>query len=294
MITGDSPALEFCIGLGFSPLHQYVPIAKAADDTGWHSVAVSDHVVNPETISSVYPYTEFGERRWGPFTEFADPWVAVAAMAGATERLQFFTNVYVLPMRPPFAVAKAVGTASAVSGGRVALGVGMGWMEEEFALMEQSFRGRGKRADEMLEVLRKLWAGGWVEHHGDFYDFDRLEMTPAPGHVPIYVGGVSEAAMRRAARHDGWVSDLHTADELTEICAKLHGYRAELGRSEEPFAVLAACRDAWDLDGYHRLADIGVTHLLTQPWFFYSGDTADLGERIDGIHRFADEIIAKF
>jgi len=286
--------VKFCIALGFSPLDHYVPIARAADEHGWELVTVSDHVANPETIESVYPYTKDGGRRWEPFTEFADPWVAIGAMAAATDRLRFTTNIYVLPMRPPFIVAKAVGTAAAISGGRVALGVGMGWMAEEFALLEQPFRRRGKRADEMLAVLRKLWAGGWVEHHGEFYDFDRLEMTPAPGPIPVYVGGVSDAALRRAARHDGWISDLHTTEELAGICATLAGYRAEAGRAHEPFAVLAACTDAWDLDGYRRLEAVGVTHLVTQPWLFYAGDTLDLGERVDGVKRFAEDIIARF
>ena len=145
----------------------------------------------------------------------------------------------------------------------------------------------------MIEVLRKLWAGGWVEHHGEHYDFAPLEMTPAPGDVPIYVGGISDAALRRAARNDGWISDLHTTDELRDICERLHAHRAELGREHEPFAVLASCKDAWDLDGYRRLEEVGVTHLVTQPWLFYAGDTTDVEERVDGIRRFADEVIAR-
>ena len=286
--------MKFCIGLGFSPVDQYLPLAKAADERGWDTIAVSDHVVNPETITSVYPYTQDGGRRWEPFTPWADPWVAIGAMAAITERLRFTTNVYVLPMRTPFHVAKVVATAAALSGGRVALGIGMGWMEEEFALLEQPFARRGKRADEMLEVLRALWAGGWVEHHGEFYDFGRVEMTPAPGHLPIYVGGLSDAALRRAARNDGWISDLHTTAELTDICSRLAAMRAEIGRDGEPFAVLASCRDAWDLDGYRRLEDAGVTHLVTQPWYFYAGETDDIAARVEGIHRFADDIIDRY
>jgi probable F420-dependent oxidoreductase len=292
--TGGPP-LEFCIALSFSPLDHFVPLAKAADEAGWHAVALSDHVANPEVIESVYPYTEDGGRRWEPFTPWADPWVAIGAMAGSTTSIRFFTNVYVLPMRPPATVAKAVGTAAVISGNRVALGVGMGWMEEEFRLLEQPFARRGKRADEMLEVLEKLWAGGWAEHHGEFYDFDRLEMSPAPTErIPIYVGGMSEAALRRAARHDGWISDLHTVDELREITTKLRRYREELGKADEPFAVVGSTLEAVDLDGYRRVADAGVTHLLTMPWVFYSGFTDDIDARVDGVRRFADDIIARY
>lgn len=287
--------MKFCFALSFSPLDQYLTLAKAADEHGWDAVACSDHVVNPETITSVYPYTADGGRRWEPFTEWPDCWVSIGAMAAVTERLQFFTNVYVLPMRNPFNVAKAVGTAAVLSNNRVSLGIGMGWMEEEFAALEQPFGKRGKRADEMIEVLRTLWSGGWVEHHGEFYDFDRLEMTPTPTHqVPILVGGISAPAFKRAARNDGWVSDMHTIAEFAEIRKQLDAERAAIGREDTQFAMVGSCVDAFDYDGYRRLEDVGVTHLLTMPWVFYYGFTEDPQERLDGIRRFADDIISKF
>jgi alkanesulfonate monooxygenase SsuD/methylene tetrahydromethanopterin reductase-like flavin-dependent oxidoreductase (luciferase family) len=198
-------------------------------------------------------------------------------------------------MRPPFVVAKELATAAVMSNDRVALGIGMGWMEEEFNALEQPFARRGKRADEMLDVMRKLWAGGWVEHHGEFYDFDALEMTPAPSSpIPVYVGGISDAAMRRAARNDGWVSDLHTIDELEQYRIRLDEERAKIGRSDAPFAVVVSCSDAFDYDGYRRLEDVGVTHLITMPWVFYAGFTDDLTQKLDGVRRFADDIITKF
>ena len=287
--------MKFCFALSFSPLDQYVPLAKVADETGWDAVCCSDHVINLETIASVYPYTDDGGRRWEPFTPWPDCWVAIGGMAAATERIRFFTNVYVLPMRNPFNVAKAVGTAAVLSGNRVALGIGMGWCEEEFDALEQPFARRGKRADEMIDVLRALWNGGWVEHHGEFYDFDKLEMTPAPtGRVPIYVGGLSDAALRRAARNDGWVSDMHTIEEFRAIRAKIDEERAKLDRADTDFAMIGACVDAFDYDGYRRLEDAGVTHLMTMPWVFYGGMTDDLQQKIDGVRRFADDIIAEF
>ena len=287
--------MQFGVPVAFTPLEQYLPLARAADDAGYGFLATPDHVVNHETKTSAYPYTKDGAPRYEPFTPWSDPWVAIGAMAAVTERLRFLTNVYVLPMRPPFAVAKTVATAAVLSGNRVALGVGMGWNADEFALMEQPFRQRGKRADEMLEVLAKLWAGGWVEHHGEFYAFDRVEMAPSPTErIPVYVGGLSEAALRRAARHDGWISDLHRSDELVDICATLHRYRTELGRAGEPFAVVGSSKDAVALDDYRRLSDGGVTHLLTMPWVFYAGFTDDLDQRVDGMRRFAEDILQRW
>jgi probable F420-dependent oxidoreductase len=287
--------MRFSIGLAYAPPEHYLPLAKAADEAGYHAIAVSDHVLNLEELQSPYPYTADGSRRWKPFTPWMDPWVSIGAMAAVTERLHFFTNVYVLPMRNVFHAAKAVGTAAAISGNRIALGIGMGWCEEEFDLMEQPFRKRGARADEQLEVMRKVWTGQMVDHHGDFYDFPNLEMNPrvtAP--VPVYVGGTSEAALKRAARNDGWISDMASTEELGDYRKRIDAYRDEYGRSEEPFAMVGSASDAVDVDGYRRVADVGVTDLLTMPWFFYSGFTDDLQLKIDGTYRFAEDVLAHF
>lgn len=287
--------MEFCIATAFSPVDQLVPLARAAEEHGFAAVSLSDHVVNPVELRSSYPYTPDGSRRWEMGTPWPDPWVAIGAMSAVTERLRFFTNVYVLPARTPFAVAKAVGTAAALSGDRVALGVGMGWMREEFEAMEQDFGRRGRRADEMLEVIAKLLTGEVVEHHGEFYDFEPLEMLPAPSSpVPVWVGGMSDAALRRAARNDGWISDIHTIEEIAGFRARIDDLRRELGREELPFAMVCSSLDAVDYDGYRRLEEVGVTHLLTMPWVFYGGFTDDLGARLDGIARFAEDILARW
>jgi probable F420-dependent oxidoreductase len=287
--------MEFVLATAFSDPTHYLPLARAADEHGWHYVTVSDHVVHPTTIESVYPYTPDGSLRWEEENPWPDPWVSIGAMAGATQQLRFMTNIFVLPMRNPFLVAKTVGTAAVISGNRVSLGVGVGWMKEEFVLLEQDFHTRGKRADEMIEVMRKLWTGERVEHHGRFYDFESLRMTPAPTErIPIYVGGLSEAAMRRTARlADGWVSDMHSLEEFRQIVATLREYRKEYGREADPLHVIGACTDAFDVDGYRRLEEVGVTHLQTMPWVFYGGG-ADLQSKIDGIARFAEEVLAKF
>lgn len=293
MTTGQS--LQFCFSGTFSRTDELVPLAKAGDEHGWSTMTVSDHLINPVETRSRYPYTKDGTRRWEMGTEWPDPWVTIGHLAAVTQRLRFLTTVFILPARMPIHVAKQVGTAAVLSDNRIELGIGMGWMEEEFDLAGTPFGKRGKRADEMLEVLRKLWTGDVVEHHGDHFDVPALEMLPAPtAPVPVIVGGVSEAALRRAARNDGWVSDLHTIEELAEIRKQIDVYRHEYGREEEPFAMYGSVKDAWDLDGYRRVADAGVTHLVTMPWYFYAGVDADLAGKIDGIRRFADDIIAKW
>ena len=287
--------MKFVVSFAFSSSEHLVDMARAADEAGFDSIAMSDHVVHPEKIKSPYPYTRDGSTRWEPFTDWPDCWVAVGAMAAVTRQVRFVTGVYVLPMRNPFLVAKAVGTAAVLSHDRVALGIGAGWMEDEFDLMQQPFAQRGRRMDEMIAVMRLLWGGGMVEHHGEFYDFDRLEMSPVPkAEIPIYVGGISEPALKRAARvGDGWISDLHSSDELRDIVARLRTYRADSARAGRPFSVLAAASDAFDLDGYRRLADAGVTHVMTMPWIFYGGSILSLDDKRDGMRRFGDEVIRK-
>jgi probable F420-dependent oxidoreductase len=287
--------MEFCFSATFSQPDELVALATTGDEHGWSTLSVSDHLINPVETRSTYPYTKDGTRRWEMGTPWPDPWITIGHLSAVTRRLRFLTTVYILPARTPVHVAKQVGTAAVLSGNRVGLGIGMGWMEEEFDAMGTPFARRGKRADEMLEVLRKLWTGEVVEHHGEFFDVPPLEMLPAPTvPVPVYVGGVSEAALRRAARHDGWVSDLHTIEELAAIRAQIERYREEYGRTEVPFAVFGSARDAWDLDGYRRVHEAGVTHLITMPWYFYAGADADVAGKVDGIKRFADDVIAKW
>ncbi|MCP5059608.1 MAG: TIGR03619 family F420-dependent LLM class oxidoreductase [bacterium] len=287
--------LRFVTSLAFQPPAHLAPLAKAADEAGFDAVALSDHVIHPEKLETPYPYTDDGKPRWEPFTNWPDPWVTAGALLGVTERLRVISSVFVLPMRNPFLVAKAVGTAAVLSGGRVALGVGAGWMADEFELMEQPFPGRGRRMDEMIEVLRQLWQGGWVEHHGEFYDFPRLEMSPVPEEeIPILVGGLSKRALERAASvGDGWISDLHSTEELAGLVSMLGELRAAGPRANRPFQIVVSCNDAFDLDGYRRLQDLGITHLNTMPWLFYGADPNSLEEKCDGLHRFADDILQR-
>jgi len=287
--------MKFVLPAAFNDTSHLIDLAITADECGWTALSLSDHVAHLEQIETPYPYAESGERRWEAFTPWPDPWVTIGALAAVTRRLRFTNNVFVLPMRNPFLVAKAVGTAAVLSADRVTLTIGVGWCPEEFALMGEDFRTRGRRTDEMIEVMRKLWSGQMVDHSGRFYSFDRLEMNPAPrAPIPIWVGGISEAALRRAARlGDGWLSDLQTSAEILECIDELRSLRAAAGRDGEPFDVMASASDAYDLDGYRRLEDAGVTHILTIPWIFYHGTTADLDEKRDGIRRFADEVIAR-
>ena len=286
--------MKFVLSTSFSTVAHLTRLAPVADDCGWEAMSFSDHVVHPEAISTPYPYTRDGARRWQAFTDWPDPFVMTGALATITKRLKFTNNIFVLPMRNPFLVAKAISTAAIVSDNRIIPAIGVGWSKDEFELMQQDFHTRGKRTDEMVEMMRLLWSGEMVEYRGEYYQFDKLEMNPAPtAHIPIWVGGISDAAMKRAARlGDGWVTDLQTTDEIIACIDKVRGYRKEYGRDHLPFSVMATPSDAFTVEGYRRLEEHGVTHILTMPWPFYHGETEDIDKKIDGVRRYADDIIA--
>jgi alkanesulfonate monooxygenase SsuD/methylene tetrahydromethanopterin reductase-like flavin-dependent oxidoreductase (luciferase family) len=174
----------------------------------------------------------------------------------------------------------------------VALGVGVGWCREEFALMEQDFATRGRRTDEALDLIRQLWQPGWTESDGEHYPTPRLAMEPTPtARVPIYVGGLSEVAFARAARHDGWIGDLYTVEEAARHARRLAEIRDEIGATGE-FRVITALTDAFLPDQFAEAERQGVTDVWTMPWAYYHGLEATLEQKLDGIRRFADDVIA--
>lgn len=285
--------VDFAVVTAYQPIGDLVTLARAAEEHGYRALSVADHVVDLETLATPYPYQASGNRRWTPDVDWPDPWVTVGALAQVTSRLEFFTSIYVAAARNPFVVAKAVGTAAALSGGRVSLGVGVGWCREEFDLLEQDFSTRGRRTDEALALMKELWRPGWTEFDGEFYSCERLVMKPEPpGPIPIWVGGISEPALRRAARHDGWVSDVSTVDEAIETASRLSALRAEAGRdATAPYDVVVALTDAVTPADFARAAAGGVTLVMTMPWLYYYGPDATLEQKVDGIRRFREDVI---
>ncbi len=160
--------------------------------------------------------------------------------------------------------------------------------------MAFEYKRRGARVDEMIEVIKLVLGGGMVEFHGEFYDFDRLQMSPAPSEpVPFYVGGHTEVALGRAARvGDGWTSAMMTGDQLAETIRVLNKYLQEHGRGEEPFEFQAVCIDKFGVDGHRELAQAGVTDNIVIPWVFDGlGFDAPLEKKKDSLKRFADTYI---
>jgi len=288
--------MKFSVALPMLPPDHFLPLARAAEASGYEGVAVPESVFFPENVSADYPYSADGGRYWDATTPFLDPFVAIPAMAAVTERLKFFTNVLKLGIRDPLLVAKTVSSAAAMADGRVGLGVGLSWIPEEFKWLGKDMSTRGARTNEAIEIIRLVMTGEFVEYHGKHYDFDRLVVRPVPTQpVPIYVGGLSEPGLKRAARlADGWISVANTLEEIAGVVPRLAELRAEYGRADVPFEIKALCVDAFDLDGFRRMEEIGVTDAVVCPWYFRPGDVNALDHQVDAVHWFGEEMVSKF
>jgi probable F420-dependent oxidoreductase len=287
--------MKFWQSVAFSDPDDLLEVARISEEVGFHGVFLSEHVFFPEQLESKYPYQADGKPLFSADTPWLDPWVQIGAMAAVTTTLRFVTGVYILPLRHPLEVAKSVASAALLSHDRVGLGVGAGWMREEFEVLGREFKARGKRLDEQIEVLRKVWAGGMVEHHGTYYDFPRLQMSPAPRTPPpILIGGQSDAAFRRAARlGDGWVGSGHMPDQVADVMARLNGLRREAGREREPFDAILVLSGPPNVDDLRRFEDAGVTSLVSWPLLFTVGPQSTMDAKRGYLETYANDVIAK-
>jgi len=276
------------------PSH-YLPLARAVDEAGWNSFIVPDSICYPEISDSKYPYTPDGDRSFLEDKPFLEPFSLIPALAAVTGRLRFTTFVVKLPIRHPVLVAKSVSSVAVLTANRFGFGVGLSPWPEDFQVTGTDWRSRGKRMDEMIEIIRGLSKGGFYEFHGRYYDVPSIKICPVPSApVPILIGGHSEAALRRAARlGDGW---MHAGSgELEPMLRRLGELRREHGRDREPFEVHVISLDAYNLDGVHRLEDLGVTDVIVgfRNPYYEPIDSQTLEQKIDLLQRYADEVIAK-
>jgi probable F420-dependent oxidoreductase len=286
--------MKFWQTLQFTPVERLVPLAFAIEkETLFHGVNLGDHSLYHESVVGAAVYAPGGKMPWSADTPWPDVGAAFGAITAVTQRLHCVTSVLVLPHHQPFEVARCFATLSALSANRVALGTGVGWLEIEFKSLGLDFKTRGQRYDEMLDIVRLLWRGEMVEYHGRFFDFPRAQLRPKPpGYIPIYVGGDSPAALRRAAiKGDGWISSGATMDRLPEDIARLNAMREEAARDKQPFEIIANITP--DLDFIKRLRDIGVTSIFNLPTPQELAGCCTLQQKIDDSRRYSDEIIAR-
>ena len=268
---------------------QLVSVARRAEELGFESVWVAEHLVFPTTFNSRYPYTEDGVPPVNPATPLLDPLMVLAQIAAVTSRIRLGTNIYLLPLRHPLVTARLGVTLDVLSNGRFSLGVGVGWLEEEFVAAGVDFARRGALLRECVRALRVLWTESEPEFHGKTFSFGPVKFEPKPvqkPHPPILVGGESEAALKRAAEiGDGWYGVRHTPESVVPLIARLRELRAAAGREYLPFEITvgpAAAR--LDRDALARFADAGVDRVVSLPW-------TRAREAMDGLQRLAEKLL---
>jgi len=284
-----------CHIMGVSLRHM-PEVIQAYEENGLESVWIPEHLVFPATMPPTYPYTESGYPIVNPDTPSYDPWPVLAFLACATTKIRLATNVYILPLRHPLQTARSVVTVDRLSGGRVTLGAGVGWLEDEFDYLREPFHNRGKRADAIIGVLRQLWSDDIIEVHDEHFDFGPVKFQPKPlqtPSIPIEIGGAAPAALRRAGRlGDGWIEI--GASDIDDFAAKLSVVmeaRRESGRVGN-FEVTAGSQLGKGLDDFRRMRDAGATRIMVgAPLKDYRVSPADA---IEWSKRFAGEVIEKF
>jgi probable F420-dependent oxidoreductase len=241
--------MKFALHFGnntFPDLAGAVRLVRLAEAAGFDSVLAVDHVVFPDNYTSTYPYSESGRLPVGRTGAFPDPLIWIAGLVAATTRLRFLTGVIILPQRNPLVLAKQVATLDYMSGGRIDLGIGVGWLKEEFAALGVPFEKRGKRADEYITAMRALWAGDGASFSGEFVKFQEVSCNPKPvaGKVPIVIGGHSEAAARRAGRlGDGFFPSIGRPADTLPLLESVRRAAEAAGRDPAAIEMITGCPD---------------------------------------------------
>jgi probable F420-dependent oxidoreductase len=282
------------MSVALSNPREYNALAVAAEECGYHQIAVPDSIFWSESVSNAYPYTKDGSRLWTEQTEYVDPFVACASMAAVTSRIRFLTHVVKVAVRNPILLAKSISSVAVLSDNRFTFGAGVGWLKEEFEWSGGVYEGRGKYTDESLDAVIALLTGDWVERDGEMVRFGRIKQPPAPSQpVPIWVGGHTPVALRRTVRFgQGWTSAMMGIEEFREVRGTLLDMLRSAGRPTEGFEFQIAPNDRFGLEGFKELDEAGVTDIVTVPWLFYGVPwDGPLEDKLDGVRRFAKEVI---
>ncbi|MBI3994236.1 MAG: LLM class F420-dependent oxidoreductase [Candidatus Lambdaproteobacteria bacterium] len=244
-----------------------VPFAQQAEALGFESLWTFEHVIIPKSYDSVYPYNPTGKLSFGPDAEFIDPLIALTYIAASTKKLRLGTGVNILPQVSPLYFAKQTACIDHLSNGRLMLGLGVGWLKEEFDAIGVPFERRGERTDEYLKALKLAWSGKEVNFKGEFLDWHDFKILPPSKqkpHIPVIIGGTTKRAIRRLVEHgDGWYVIHKDLDHLRENMAKLDKELKAQGRKKQTLELTAYWNYyAEGLDSLKVYEDMGIERVL--------------------------------
>ena len=274
------------INIGIANLEQMVGVAQQAENLGYESVWTFEHVIVPEDYSSKYPYHPSGKMGAAPETPFVDPLIALTAVAGATSTLRLGTGVNILSQVNPLYMAKQAASLDYLSNGRFMLGVGIGWLREEFAALGVPFERRGARFDDYVVAMKKIWSGEEFSHHSDFINWEGFKSFPVPVQkpLPVIIGGAKGKIYERIARHgDGWFAPI---GDPTELAAALDSLRQACDANDRDFAeieITCMWPGVGGTESVQALADVGVSRLVVP--------VMGLPDPMEAMQKISEEII---
>lgn len=277
------------VNIGVANAEQMVGMSQVAESAGVESVWTFEHVIVPVDYKSKYPYSPNGKMGAAPETNFIDPLIALAVVAAHTKKIRLGTGVNILSQTNPLLMAKQVASLDLVSNGRFMLGVGIGWLQEEFVAMGVPFERRGARFDDYVVAMKKVWSGDVVEHDSEFLNWHGFKSFPLPvqrPHVPVIIGGAKGKIYERIATvGDGWFAPAGDPAELSKSLDELKAVCKRLGRNYSEIEITVMWQPQTGLDTIRKLRDIGVARVVT--FAMAAGDPTD------AIKRLGDEVIAK-
>lgn len=277
------------VNIGITDPARLIGLARAAETAGFESVWTFEHVIVPLDYRSKYPYNDSGKMGVAPETPLVDPLIALSAIAAATTTLRLGTGVNILSQTNPLLMAKQVASLDFISGGRFMLGVGIGWLEEEFIAMGTPFERRGARFDDYITAMRKVWSGEVVEHRSEFLNWSGFKSYPLPKQdpLPVIMGGNKGRIHERIARFgNGWFIPGVDAGEIRRQLQELKTVCDRLGRDYSEIEITSMWPASNGLDGLRALADAGV-HRAVVPLMALGANP------LDGINRLGSEVIGR-
>ncbi len=272
---------------------EVIELVPAAEELGFAGVTFPDHLFLRQELGGRYPHSPDGKPPFSPETPWPDALGLIGALGMLTSSLRFMTSILILPLRHPVILAKAAATAARLTDGRLTLGVGAGWMREEFEVVGAEFERRGARMNEAIAVLRTLWKQGPVEHRGTYFAFEPLLMEPVPPTIPIAVGGASDAALRRTARlGDGYIMPTQPLADVPPTLDRLSAALAAEGRDDDSLEVFVPCLGA-PAEEILSVLDERVDNVIVMPWPHPGKEATSVSEKLEHLRRYAEGTLAE-
>jgi len=266
-------------------------VARRAEELGYDSLWVSDHIIFPTQLQSAYPYSPDGKLPLEPTNPLLEPFTVLSYAAAVTKIIKLGTSVIIVPYRDPLVTAKIVSSLDVLSGGRFIFGVGVGWLEEEFRALRQNLRDRAAQTREALLVMKACWTQDSPEFHGKFFDFSGIKFAPKPRqkpYPPIWFGGNSPSALKRAVEHgDGWHAVWETPEEVNEKARTLRDLCTNAGKNfaDFPLTINVNNRVPYTIENVKKYEAAGISMMFIPRSF-----QADVNTMIENMENFAKEI----